>query len=715
MTSDKEMYDRLYRLVQSVEDSDSYRAFKERARRAYGAFVPRHGEGPDPVNTYPLFWQIVQTVKSAYFSSCPIVLVKKSQKFRDNPSRVAGILAQNLLNSLVEQFPMRERGDEIVQDFVVAGLGASCVRKVENIYAFDADGSKDEEDYFEGEVVRNTAISSQSYGEKEPHDDTQEITHKNYTEEIVTEELCDFIAVPYDQILFNPEKGFDFTNHVTFKGFLTPADFQKHFEKPPISVDNSEKHSASEDSFYIRNDKGGKYCVVYEIHYKPDLTIYTISPARPGEILEKRKDPNKIRGFFPCAAPLLATLSRLSQWPIADYYYIEQIDRQLNQLWRRIHGVAMMLRLVILRETSQGDSSRVLKEWRSNDSEGMAVVNVQNFNNMNRKGGLNSMLQVVDMKPIASILDQLLALADRYENQAYKMLGINDLMRGTGSPYETKGTTELKHKYTAQRHRGRKDQVAEYFRKTLEIMFDMSMEVMNDETLESLMRPDTLSETDRMFFPEAMKILKSDRKWSYMIELETDSTISYNEEFQQEKYKDYLNAIMPFVDKSPDVAKNSPEFMPFLQESLRAVSQAHQAGQAIEGTLEKAMEGQKQRIQADAELRKENAKLKQELAATKQQLDNRLGELQIKLQDVQRKAEQDTAQALIKATQVKNDYDVMTSRVLVDAQHANNEERRVDIEAAKVAEKALSDKEKVDMEAVKLTVDTLNQERGADV
>jgi hypothetical protein len=547
--------------------------------------------------TFNILWSNVQTCSSATFSRLPRPDV--SRRFRDNDpvGRVAALILERALEFEIEHYPdYRAAMENSVLDRFLGGRGIAWIRYEPHIKAAQ-----------EGMPEDGVQITEDA--------DEEETTPE-------AEEEIDYECAPVDYVHWKDfghtiARTWEEVTAVWRKVYMTrPALIERFGEelgsKIPLDTrpEDLKKNSPNGDDVF--------QALIYEIWDKGSNKALWLSKSM-NKILDKRDDPLGLEGFFPCPRPLFATTTTDNLIPVPDYKLYQDQARELDILADRIDGLIKALKVRGVYDSSIKELSRLFSEGENN-----TLIPVTNWNAFAEKQGLKGSIDLVDIAPIAQTLVAAYEAVDHVKSEIYEIMGIGDILRGSGDPNETATATRTKGQFGSLRLRTMQQKVGQFATEILQIKAQVMCKFFQPETLIKISAAEQLSDADKQYVMPALEMLKNEPMRNFRIEVEADSMVQMDEQQEKSDRMEFLTATGTFLQKALPVVQESPQIGPLLIEMMKFGVTGFKVGKSIEGMFDQTLD-----------------QLKQQAANPQQKPDPETMKIQAQQQQVQMQAQID--------------------------------------------------------------------------
>lgn len=223
-----------------------------------------------------------------------------------------------------------------------------------------------------------------------------------------------------------------------------------------------------------------KRAEVWEIWSKfPKKSRVFVAAGFKDEVLRYDEDPLHLKKFFPCPRPMQANGDE-SRPPLTDYSRYQDQAEELDRLSERIFVLTETLRRV-------GIHDKAFKELADiADADENTTIAVENWVELQAKGGLSKVQEWQDILPIAQVLAELHKQRDTLLRLIFELSGISDLARGHTDPDETLGAQKLKQSFGSSRFKRREKESRRFASEAYQIKGEVIAEFFPREQLEQM-------------------------------------------------------------------------------------------------------------------------------------------------------------------------------------------------------------------------------------
>lgn len=613
----------------------------------YGMKLAKEGKSSNETRD-PIYWASVRTIQPALYSRTPIPEIEKT--FDDLPDPIAGqasMALERLAKYLMRKTPF-DRVMYATRDTFIHG-GKTTTRV-----------------YFEGQVDETAERSYYSPEESagpdgapvtrymsesgEPAPDGSELTEDEeqpgrfYSEQVKAEikkAECCLIPVHYRDILHTPNaRQHDEITWIAFKNQMLRDECRERFKDTYKFI----KFTKSDKDKELSGDEGSddlpeESATIWEIWNKRDMNVIWLDDLNSDQVLDYKKDPYELEGFFPCPPFMLGTTCPDDLYALPDYI---QLKPCINQM----HGIAKRLQKLVRATRRKGLYDNTVKELAdlASDTDEAEYIGVANFQqNIVGKGGIDNVVMHFPVGEFVAAIQELVNAQQVYEQRFNQTYGIPDILRGVSDPNETFGAQQLKGRYLSVRFSWIQREFQRLCRDSLELMCDLALKKMPGDKLRKIMGIPAGPQGDQVWAAIA-PVLMDDKERSLRIQIETDSTITMNENAEIEQRNYLLKVLFEGIQSVGTTSETAPEMKPVVAQGLLYAVNGIRNGQQLTGALEQAIQAMEQQAQqpppgeaqdpsamADVQLRAQIAQQELQFKGAKLQADTQLAQQKLQL------------------------------------------------------------------------------------
>lgn len=386
-------------------------------------------------------------------------------------------------------------------------------------------------------------------------------------QEIKTDENCYAVFVNHKDFIHSKARVWEEVTWVGRRLELTKKECKENF---PDKADS-----------FVYGEKT-KLCF-WEVWNKTTGEQLFIAPDQPTKIVKKVPVPIDFQDFFPCPKPLYANLDNETLIPTPDYIQYQDQAGDLNKYTNRLSRL--------------GDAIKVRGVYNS------VNTTIQNLFDENQENVLMAVstpldgkldpFQFVPIEVFAEAAIQTAQLKDMVKQDIYELTGLSDIIRGSSNPDETATAQNIKNQWGSLRVKEKQKDVQRFIRDILRLKAEVIAEHFSVENIEKA--------SGVKLTPEAEKMMRDGVLRTFMIDIETDSTIEPDAQQEKQDRTEFMTALAGYLNTGMDIASKAPELAPMLSElvmfGLRAFPVGQDMEQSIKEALAKMVEAQNQKAQ----------------------------------------------------------------------------------------------------------------------
>lgn len=573
--------------------------------------------------------------------------------------------------------------------------------------------------------------------------------------------------------MHEPARNWGEVGWVARRAWMTREAARKRFKELADEITFAERHDDKE----LGGTDDVQQAGVWEIWHKRLKRVVWVSEDCD-VILDSDEPHLKLEGFFPCPRPAYATTQRRSLIPVPDMvFYRDQLE-EINALTRRIHALSEALKVKGFYAAGSSDIGDAVETALQSNDDRKTMVPVANWAAMVSGAGSDPIVWLpIDM--VATTIQTCVSLRKELIDDVYQITGLSDIMRGSTDANETLGAQELKSQYGSVRIRDRQAELVRVARDLVRIVAEIMAENFDTKTLVEMsqleiptnadvkreakalqmqameqlkqqaqqdpefmqraeqdlqfveqMAAQAMQQMQAQLQPQIDKLmekptvekvaafLKDQRLRPFVLDIETDSTITPDENRQKELANEFIAAVGGAIGQAAPVIQTLPQLAPVFSDMLKFIAGQYRAGRELEGTIDEfaenmkqmaaqpqgnpeadaakaqaeaeqaKLQGEMQMKQAEAQARQQEAQQKAEMEGAKLQaeMEAKAADMQMRQHESQAKLEADaqTAQLTIQTLQAKAVADGQTHEQAMQKGALELEKLRVEIERIQV-------------------------------
>jgi hypothetical protein len=283
--------------------------------------------------------------------------------------------------------------------------------------------------------------------------------------------------------------------------------------------------SASKTAGKLGNHR--RKAMVWEVWDRIKRSIIWLIRDGAGLVLRVDPDSMQLDGFYPVPVPMLAVTTSDSRIPKTYYDLYAKLATDLDVISDRISKVQEKIKI---RGAYNSASKEIADILTAGDGKMLPVVGVDMLN-----GGLQNHIWLLPIADWIAALQQLYIAQDEIKNAIYEVMGISDIMRGATKATETATAQRIKGSMGVSRLEDMKGIASNFVRDMLRLKAEVICKNFDAATLAKM--------TGEEVTPQVEAILRSDFQRTCNIDIEADSTVTADEQAEQESMAMVVQAI----------------------------------------------------------------------------------------------------------------------------------------------------------------------------
>lgn len=584
----------------------------KKAKRAWEEYL-NHGQKTTSVKDiarnvsarYPLYWSSTQVMQPALYSRTPVPVAKKSfSRVRDNIARLSAIGLEDLANYLIRSCPFDRVQYATRDDFLHAGKATCRVffdadipkTKIKVYYTQIQDMSQPQEPGMPPTMMWVNAEGEQPE-EGLPLLQDEEGYYQESEEETLEAVRSQLLPVYYYDILHSPNaRHWDEIDWIAFRANLLKDESKEKFGTKADNLTYApigRRVGEDRQGRASKNASPDLYAEVWEIWDKRTKTVCFVSESSPDQYLSGPvEDPYELDGFFPCPPFILGTCGPEDLYPEPDFTQLEPIILQ-------IHGLAARLRELIRASKRKGvyDAGVAeLQDLADNTAE-TEFLGILNFKELLGEGGLEKLVKFFPTQEFVNAAVEMANALQMYEQKYHELRGISDILRGSSDPEETAAAQQLKGKYTSLRFSSVQREFQRLVANSIQLMCDLALKKFPEDKIREIIGVNYWSPEDQQLWPQVLLLLKDDRERKVRIDIETDSTITMNQNEDIEQRNYLAKTVFEGLQAVSGASEQNPLYGAAAMKLLTYVTRGLRYGKDIEEELDQISDSLKQQAQ----------------------------------------------------------------------------------------------------------------------
>lgn len=559
--------------------------WRDRAEKIVNLYKDERKKNADSTDTtarrFNILYANTEVLKGALYQRCPVPDIRRRWLDRDPVGRLTALILTRAVATTIDRADLDSVLKADVQDMVLPGRGCLRVKYKPTLSQYEERVPVDAP----GEGVVLPADVQQ---------DPQGYFRMAQAEEL-TYECVEIDYVEWDMIRFSPAKRWKKVRWVAFGELLTRDDLIDQFGEE-IGQKVALKWSPKGMDDKEEQNQIFKRALVWTVWNKTERKVIVVSDGYSEEPLKEVDDPLRLEEFFPSPQPLYSIATNDTMIPVPEYVVYQDHALDLDALEERISVLQEALRRRGVYDASIPELEALAK---TGDNK---FVPIKDYSQFVEKGGLEMALQEQDLTNLATVLAELMKIAEAKKAQIYEIIGISDIMRGTTAPSETLGAQQIKNQWGSIRTGPRQGEVQRFARDTIRIVAEIIAEHFSPQTLSQMsniqlamnaqelaMLQATMPQDPRCKRPtweDVLKVLRSDKLRSFKVDIETDSTIKPRADEEQKNRVELITAVTGFLEKAVPAVQSGMVPKKVASELLMFGVRAFPAGPQMEELLD---------------------------------------------------------------------------------------------------------------------------------
>lgn len=392
--------------------------------------------------------------------------------------------------------------------------------------------------------------------------------------------------VEWDRFVRGPSGSWATMPWVSFIHDLTRDELIKLNPRIGASIGVGDKGGESDDNEVGRIESILQTTRVYEVWDKASRSVLFLSEKHKAEPIVVVRDPLGLRDFFPVFRPLQPVQRVSSLTPVVPYDLYREQSEELNRITRRINKLTDQLKV---RGLTDARIMADLERLRQCDDGEYVGANDATALAQGSKGLEGSVLHW-PMEPTVAALQQLYVQRESAKQIIDQISGVADILRGEVDPNEKLGQTQIKQQAGSIRITDWQNEIARINRDVFRAMVEIFARWYEDQTIQVKTGLPTREQSEQaaqeqQVFPIALQAFRSEIA-SYLIDIETDSTIRADMTRNQEQMTQFMGVTGQFVQGMTAAGQAMPPLIPAMIEVYTAFARKFKLGKQAEDVLD---------------------------------------------------------------------------------------------------------------------------------
>ena len=292
--------------------------------------------------------------------------------------------------------------------------------------------------------------------------------------------------------------------------------------------------------------------------------------------------------LFPVPEPLIINAATDEFYPTPEYFQLVEIFEDIHTIFARMVALTRAVRARLLYDNNIEGLQAALNE--ANEGDAFGVDNLAQ--SLSTAGGsLENVVQYIPVEKLIQSLANMYTALEQRLNVVYKLTGTSDLLQGliTDPTQRTFGERQMTEKYALNQLAEPQRKMQEFVRDSYELLVEMALKNFKEASLDQYIMPQTMQPEDQQRYRAALGMLKANRK-RFRIELETDSTIALNEEYDKKMRIELVNTLTQAMEKTAGIAQTSPALIIPELHCLKYLIQGFRQGKMFQSEITQAID-----------------------------------------------------------------------------------------------------------------------------
>ena len=584
---------------------------------------------------YNIFWSNTETLKPLIFSALPKPNITRRFFDKGVETRIAATIMERCLMSFLDAPEIYNILEDVRDSYLVAGRGV--VRVTYNPEeVIDVDG--------EEELDESTKKIGLEY-----------VDHKDF--------------------LMSAEKSWDKVRWIAFRHLMNKDQVRRKWSSKVANKVNYNLTS-NEDLSKKNKDKDNlgifDFAEIWELWDKESKQVYYLSLTSDKIILDQIDDPFNLEGFFPTPMPLGSKSNINSLIPIPRYRLYKSQAEQLNLVDYRIKKLIDQLKATgVYSSLAEGEDIENIMNGEDGEWNPMKAPNLEK--------PLQSYLYPKPLGEIINTVTQLQVHKQEIIANIRDITGLSDIIRGTTHHRESATAQKIKGEFGISRIQPSQKEYQEYVKDLLALVVELKVENYSAEELvqksnlevvdieaakaelereadalllqaevktpeeaqqlkqqkETFMANNLKPLEDKLKgfavtpqqLEEITELLKDDKMRSFLLDIETDSTIRADQSQEKQDRQEFVQVLSGMSQAVVPLLQTGSVTPDAVKELLWFTIRPYKIGRNLEGLLfetepepqgpsqeEVSMQKEDERKDFEVQLKAKEVDIKQQLA-----------------------------------------------------------------------------------------------------
>jgi hypothetical protein len=357
----------------------------------------------------------------------------------------------------------------------------------------------------------------------------------------------------WSQFRWEPQQHWSQVSWVGFDHWMTEDEIEDQFGVSISSRGDSTDSDGGNQSPGDSKPDSDKYKSQYrvtEIWDRKTKTRLFVCEDYQDLLQDPEGDPLQLRDFFPCPKPMLLNVRGDDLLPQPDYTYCEVMFDYCNNLNNRIALLTKQIKDMGFYDAGFPELGQLVNQQ---DGNLIPIANLAaRIAAIGTAGGTgyDALVAKQDNSGKVEVVQNMMMLGDVMKAKIWEIYGVADIQRGSTDPNETATAQNIKQEWANIRVGERIRIVALWFRDNFRIMAELLAQKVDRRILAEMTG---IELTDAEY-----AVLQSEYGRSYVIDVESDSTVVQDEFAQKQQRLEFLNTVTGYIEKvMPAVTQNA--------------------------------------------------------------------------------------------------------------------------------------------------------------
>jgi hypothetical protein len=417
---------------------------------------------------------------------------------------------------------------------------------------------------------------------------------------------------------------------VAAASYLTRSEARQRFRKTSGDEYQKAEYRVDKESKEIGGADRRERAKFWEIWSKTDRRVAWV--AKGCDLILDEDDPHlDLQNFFPCPKPAYGTCQRGSLVPVPDVLQYKDQLEEVNMLTSRIHALSDALEVKGFYPAGGAEIGDAIEAAIKIKTPGRVMVPISNWAAF---GGTKEVIIWMPIDMIATTVSNLVDLRSKMIDDIYQITGMADIMRGSTDPQETLGAQQLKTQYGSSRIRDKQAEIVRIARDLVEIASEIITEKFNPVTIiemsqtqlptkamvqqqiagiqqqaqQAMQNPQLMQRAQanpqlaqqvmaqvqqqiqqlqqQPTIEAVLRFLKDNRAKSFVLDIETDSTIQADENAEKQRRAEFVGMLGQLMPQLAQMAAAEPQTAGFCGELLKFSVAPFRVSRSLDGAID---------------------------------------------------------------------------------------------------------------------------------